>query len=116
MVVESSFPSISVGYEISLARQARKPILILYQEGDPPALLNGIDDEKVICEHYTATSLEETLNSFLHYIKGKADTRFTFFITASQLAHLTQKAKDKRIPKAAYLRSLIDHDSPNQKD
>src|SRR5437868_4502190 len=33
MIAETSFPSISVGYEISLALRLGKPILVLYSEG-----------------------------------------------------------------------------------
>ncbi|MBM3283848.1 hypothetical protein FJY90_06420, partial [Candidatus Gottesmanbacteria bacterium] len=39
VVAETSFPSISVGYEISLALHYGKPVLILYSEGNPPSLL-----------------------------------------------------------------------------
>jgi hypothetical protein len=110
MVVEATFPSISVGYEISLARQRGKTVLILYQEGDPPNILSDSDDERVVCERYTRETLAEIINGFLDYVKGKADSRFTFYITATQLAHLSNQAKAKRIPKAAYLRNIIDQD------
>src|SRR3990172_4236242 len=39
VVAEVSFPSISVGYEISLALHRGKPVLVLYSNGHPPSLL-----------------------------------------------------------------------------
>lgn len=110
MVVETSFPSISVGYEISLALHRAKYVLILYRLGDPPAIIGHGDDEKVVSERYDEESLKETIAGFLDYVRGKADTRFTFYITANQMAHLEKQAKEKRIPKAAYLRELVDRD------
>lgn len=110
MVVEATFPSISVGYEISLALNRNKPVLILYSEGDPPALLNGMNDDKIICEQYTKNNLKETIEAFLDYVKGNVDSRFTFYLTSAQMAHLSNKAREKRLHKAAYLRDLISRD------
>ncbi len=110
MVVEASFPSISVGYEISLGLQRNKPVLVLYSEGDPPSLLSRHDEEKLVCERYSTDKLPEIIAGFLGYVTGGADLRFTFYLTAIQMAHLEQKARAKRVPKAVYLRGLIDED------
>lgn len=110
MIAETSFPSISVGYEVSLALQYKKPILILYSIGDPPSLFAHHDDEKIVCEKYTVTSLEETVDNFLNFVHGTADTRFTFFITPKIAAHLDKMAKTKKLPKSVYLRELIEAD------
>lgn len=108
MVVESSFPSISVGYEISLALQYRKPVLMLYSIGDPPSLFAHHLDEKIVCEKYTKENLTTLIDDFLHFVQGEADTRFTFFISSKQAAYLASQAKKNRMPKSVYLRSLID--------
>lgn len=110
MVVESSFPSISVGYEISMALQYRKPVLLLYSVGEPPSLFAYHSDEKILCEKYTLTTLPSIVSDFLQFVQGEADTRFTFFISSKQNAHLTAQAKKHRMPKSVYLRSLIDKD------
>lgn len=110
MVVESSFPSISVGYEISLALQNRKPVLMLYSVGDPPSLFAYHEDEKFLCEKYTIETVDSIIEDFLHFVQGEADTRFTFFISSKQAAHLTKQAKKLRMPKSVYLRNLIDSD------
>lgn len=110
MIAEASFPSISVGYEISLALSRGKPILVIYVEGDPPSLLAYHESEKIVCEKYSFTSLEGIISDFLNYVRGGSDSRFTFFISSKQAAHLNKVSREKRIPKSAYLRDLIDCD------
>ncbi len=110
MVVESSFPSISVGYEISLALQYRKPVLLLYSIGDPPSLFAHHEDVKIVCEKYTLDTLQSIISDFLRFVQGEADTRFTFFISSKQAAYLAKQSKKLRMPKSVFLRSLIDAD------
>jgi hypothetical protein len=110
MVVEATFPSISVGYEISLALHRNKPVLVLYANGDPPSLLTHHDNEKIVCEQYSSETLSGILRDFVDYIKGSADSRFTFFITPKIMAHLEHVAKNEKIPKSVYLRKLIEKD------
>ncbi|MFZ5845197.1 MAG: nucleoside 2-deoxyribosyltransferase [Patescibacteria group bacterium] len=110
MIAETSFPSISVGYEISLALHRNKPVLILYSEGDPPSLLDSHESEKIVCEKYTLATLLGIINDFLLYVRGSGDTRFTFFIGSKQASYLEKIAKKERLPKSAYLRRLIDQD------
>jgi hypothetical protein len=108
MVVESSFPSISVGYEISLALQYRKPVLILYSVGDPPSLLAYHSDERIVCEKYSYATLKTVLDDFINYVHGSADTRFTFFVTPQIAAYLEKIAKKQKMPKSVWLRELIE--------
>ena len=110
VVVEGSFPSISVGYEISLALHRNKMVLLLHLIGDPPALISSCNEDRVICERYNMDSLSEIIGRFLNYVGGKTDTRFTFYLTAAQMAHLEERAQAKRVPKAVFLRDLIDKD------
>ncbi|MCL4338288.1 nucleoside 2-deoxyribosyltransferase [Patescibacteria group bacterium] len=115
MIAETSFPSISVGYEISLAANRGKPILILYSEGDPPSLLAHHFDDKIICEKYSPDNLEDILEDFLNFAQGAADTRFTFFITSRLALYLENISKKKKIPKSVYLRYLIEKDIAKKK-
>jgi hypothetical protein len=108
MIVEASFPSISVGYEISLALQNRKPVLILYSEGDAPNLFASYNDEKLICEKYSLETVNGIIDDFTSFASGAADTRFTFFITPKIAAFLDKISVDKKIPKSVYLRKLIE--------
>lgn len=110
LVAEVSFPSISVGYEISLALHRGKPVLLLYSEGDPPSLLSSHYEDKLVCEKYTDYTLVETIEDFLRYISGTSDTRFTFYLTSEMNSHLDKASKKVRVPKAVYLRGLIQKD------
>lgn len=110
MVVESSFPSISVGYEISMALHFRKPILILYSEGDPPSLLYEHSDDRIMCEKYTHNGLPDIINDFVMYFQSAADSRFTFYITPQIARYLEQVSVKEKIPKSVYLRKLIERD------
>lgn len=113
MIVEASFPSISVGYEISLALQNRKPVLLLYSEGDAPNLFASFNDEKLICEKYTMETVTEVIDDFLCYASGACDTRFTFFITPAIAAFLDDVSRKEKIPKSVYLRKLIEEHIKN---
>ena len=108
MVAETSFPSISVGYEISLALQYKKPVLILYSIGDPPSLFAHHDDEKIVCEKYSVTNVGEIIDNFVNFAGGSADSRFTFFVTPKIVGYLEKIAQTKKIPKSVYLRELIE--------
>lgn len=110
MIVESTFPSISVGYEVSLALHKRKPVLVLYSEGDPPSLLSGHLEDKIVCEKYTKDDLGAIIDDFLSYIGDTADSRFTFFISPQIARHLEKVSKEKKLPKSVYLRRLIEQD------
>jgi hypothetical protein len=107
MVVEASFPSISVGFEISLALQLNKPVLLLYTE-EAPTLLSGYDNEQLLCERYTFQDVKSILEDFLSYVKGKGEHRFTFFIPTYLSHFLEEVSKKKNIPKSVYLRQLIE--------
>lgn len=110
VIAETSYPSISVGYEISLALQMHKPVLILYTTPHPPSLLAHYKDDNLICESYNSDTLKSIIEDFLNFTAGAADSRFTFFITSAIAAYLDEIARKKKIPKSVYLRQLIEKD------
>ncbi len=110
MIAETSFPSISVGYEISMALDRNKPVLILYSTGEPPSLFAYHESQKIICEKYTIAMLESIITDFVNYVKNEEDARFTFYLSSKQAMHLEKQGKKQKIPKSAYLRHLIDAD------
>jgi hypothetical protein len=110
MVVEATFPSISVGYEIALALRRGKPILVLYSQGEPPSLINNNEEDKLVCERYTSSTLKSIIDDFIKYVQGSTDTRFTFFISSEIALYLEKTAKKHRVPKSVYLRNLIIND------
>ncbi|PIS15741.1 hypothetical protein COT62_02070 [Candidatus Roizmanbacteria bacterium CG09_land_8_20_14_0_10_41_9] len=115
MIVETTFPSISVGYEISLALGLGKPVLILYSQGDPPSLLAHHKDEKLLCERYTSATLRDIIEDFVNFVEAAADARFTFFITPKIASHLEEVSRKEKMPKSVYLRRLIEADILSKK-
>lgn len=112
IVVEASFPSMSVGYEISLALQSNKPVLILYFTGAPPSLFAEHENELLVCEKYNFENLRSIISDFIDYTKGIHETRFTFYITSKIASYLEKKSRQNKIPKSVYLRQLIEQDMP----
>lgn len=109
IVAETSFPSISVGYEISLALNRGKPVLILHtHDSMPPSLLIHHSDDKLICEKYTGENLDGIIEDFLNYVEGKEDSRFIFYLSSELMAFLDKISKNDKIPKSVYLRRLIE--------
>ncbi len=111
VVVEASFPSISVGYEVSLALNRGKPVLMLYSQGtEAPSLLQHFKDEHFMCEQYSFDTVKSIIHDFINYVRGAADTRFTFFITPGIAAYLERLSRQDKVPKSVYLRRLIMED------
>lgn len=116
VVAETTFPSISVGYEIALAISRGKPVLILYSNGVPPTLLVAYEEDKVVCEKYTPEALPGIVDLFLNFVRGASDVRFTFFVTPTITSYLEKIAKEEKIPKAVYLRKLIEKDMKKRRN
>lgn len=111
VLVEASFPSISVGYEVSLALNRGKPVLMLYAEdSEAPSLLAHFKEEHFLCESYNSDTVTGIIDDFVNYVHGAADTRFTFFITPAIAAFLERISRKEKTPKSVYLRRLIKED------
>jgi hypothetical protein len=116
MVAEISFPStVHVGHELTLALDAGKPVLALFEKGKRPILFWGVEEEKFLVQEYTKETLREVVKSSIEYIMDQADTRFNFFISPQIGSYLDWVAKEKRVPRAVYLRRLIEEDMANNK-
>lgn len=110
IIAETSYPSVSVGYEIALALRMAKPVLVMYSGGDPPSLLAYHTYDRLYTEKYTIDSIGSVINDFILYIEGKHDTRFTFFLPEELNAYLEITAKKNKQTKSMYLRRLIETD------
>ena len=110
VIAEVSHPSTSVGYEISLAVQKKKPTLLLYTNAKPPSLLAQYKTDDLVCERYTKITLPTILESFLRFAKDAPDFRFTFFLPSDLNDYLEETAEKNGVSKAAYVRLLISRD------
>lgn len=110
VIAETSHPSVSVGYQIALALRFAKPVLVLYSEGDPPSLLLYHTYDRLHTEHYKPNNVGTLIEEFIHYIEGKHDTRFTFFLPEELNAYLEDSAHKDKLTKSMYIRRLIEKD------
>jgi len=115
-LVEGSTPSFGVGQEIMEAVGDNKQVIVLYQKGMKPHILRGVGSDAIYMYEYTKDNLREVLKDVLDYAKSRSDTRFNFFISPEIGAYLDWIAKNKRIPRAVYLRRLIEEDMRNNKE
>lgn len=114
IIAECSFPSINVGYEISYAVQQNKSVIVLYLENKDSSIVKIQDpiftSEKISMYEYTEKTLIDTLGSSLKFIQPQLDRRFTIVLSSKMMAHLEKVSKQKKIPKAVYIRQLIEKD------
>lgn len=110
LVAEATHPSLGVGYEISLALEKGKPVVVLYAEGNAPHFLEGYDNEKLVIVKYRMEELRDTLGDSIKFAAEQTDIRFNFFISPKISNFLDWMSREKRIPRSVYLRRLIEND------
>lgn len=117
VVGEVSYPStINIGHEVTLALDAGKPIVALYQKGREPGVLQGIDSDKFVLLEYGNGDLKQVLEYGLEEAQEQMDVRFNFFVSPQIGNYLDEIAKKKRVPRAVYLRRLIEADMKKHPD
>lgn len=110
VVFETSTHSLAVGHMVNLALSMGKPVVALYVKDNMPYFLSGLVDEKLQLLEYKKENIQELLDEALSYATGQADTRFNFFVSPSIVNYLDWVSKQKRIPRAVYLRKMIEED------
>lgn len=110
VISEVSVSDVSVGYEITIALNLGKPVILLYTRGNEPHALKGTNLEKLHTFSYNLDNLEEVLKEALVYAKDQMDVRFNFFISPKIGAYLDWMSRTKKVPRAVYLRKLIEED------
>lgn len=117
VVCEVSYPStINIGHEVSLALDKGKPVLALYQQGRNPGVLQGIKSDRFLLVEYTEQDLDNTLDYGLEEAADQVDVRFNFFISPAIGRYLDWVSKKRRIPRAVYLRRLIEKEMKENKE
>jgi hypothetical protein len=110
-VVEISHPSsANVGHILTTALDLGKPVIALYKDGYEPLFLRGRVDDKLTLLSYTDSDIKSVVSSALEYVLSVQDVRFNFFISPEIGLYLDWVSKSKRIPRAVYLRKLIEEE------
>ncbi len=116
-VVEISHPSTAnVGHILTFALDIGKPVIALYKDGRDPFFLRGRVDDKLTLLSYTENDIKSVVASALDYVSSAQDVRFNFFISPAIGLYLDWVSKNKRIPRAVYLRKLIEEEMRNNSD
>lgn len=110
VVSEVSYSSTNVGYELSMALDREKPVLALHTKDHAPILLVGVLSDKFLLGSYELHDLKRILKESLEDLKEQTDVRFNFFVPPKIVAYLDWVAKNKKLPRAVYLRKLIEED------
>src|SRR3989338_2120112 len=110
VVVEETVPSMAMGYVIDKAKDLSKAVVILHLKARQPLFFSAIADDRIQMVEYTLPTLEKVLKPALEYAADKIDTRFNFFISPKIGNYLSWIAKKRKLPRAVYLRRLIEAD------
>lgn len=109
VVAEVSFPStLNIGHEISLALEKGKPVIALYADDKASPFFQGIRNDKFIYSEYSFTNLNTVLKNNLDALDDMSDTRFNFYISPEIGQYLDWIAKTKKLPRAVFLRNLLE--------
>lgn len=117
LFAEVSHPSTSVGYMISLAIQASKPVVVFYSGSEEPHLLKTLEktNDKIQVIRYSAIDeLKTEIPYVLDFAASAQDVRFNFFISPELSSYLDWVSRQNRTPRSVYLRQLIDNDMAKQ--
>lgn len=109
IIAETSYENFGVGYQVAVAVQQKKPVLMLrHATADKNAFATGVEDGWVKREEYTQDNLEKIIDKFLkdNDIQAK-DMRFNFFIDRPIYNYLRWAAYKTGKTKAEILRELV---------
>lgn len=113
VIAEASDASVfGVGYEVALALQRKKPVLVLVDEVTArSSYAKGLTNDLLTYREYNQTNLGEIIENFLseNTVKTK-DLRFNFVVDRRIYNHLRAKAFRTRKTKGEILRELLVED------
>jgi hypothetical protein len=105
----SDISTFGVGYEVALALQRRKPVLLLVNKNVAArSYASGLSNELITFKKYDDDSIEKIVENFIrnNTIKKK-DLRFNFVIDRQIHNHLRLKSFNSGKTKAEVLRDLL---------
>ena len=118
--VEMSRPGLGTGFEVAVALDSGKPVVALYKPGpyNGHFVLRGLEgkDNKLQVLSYNDDNLKEVVRMAIDFATDSMDTRFNFFISPKHQNYLDWVSKKRRVPRAVYLRRLIEDDMKKTKE
>lgn len=115
VVLETSTPSVTIGYQIFQALKMDKNVVCLYTKDNGQLFIEGIEDEKFQLYEYSKSNYKKVLNFAIDGILFDKDVRYNIMLNKSLSEYLNNLSKVKKISKAVYLRQLIEKDMKDNK-
>lgn len=116
VVLEVSTPSFGIGQELASALDNNKQVVALYASGHEPHLLRDENQDSLFVVEYSKVNLKQVLREVLEDARDQMDVRFNFFISPKIGAYLDWIAKHRKLPRAVFLRKLIEEHMAKNKD
>jgi hypothetical protein len=113
---EVSYPSTGVGHEVAMALMNSKPVIALHVEDKIPYVLDSIPNDKLQVIEYRMDNVTDIIKEAIKYAEDMVDTRFNFFVSPKIVSYLDWVSKEKRLPRAVYLRKLIEDEMKKDKE
>lgn len=113
IIFEASQPDFNLGKYLTLAIQFHKPILLLYQSQLPTEFITE-QSRLISTKEYSLDNLDQlsvTLRDFTKLMnQQRLLYRFNLMISKDLNSYLMDKAREKSVSKADYIRQLIVND------
>jgi hypothetical protein len=110
--VDCPVQSTQLGFGIAYLRSKAKPIVLLTPKGTPVEYFPRGDIysnvENMAIYEYEKVTIATVIDDALEYMKPHLDKRFTIIFPAHLLAKLEEQAQKLHVPKAVYIRQLIE--------
>ncbi|HGJ64551.1 TPA: hypothetical protein ENS27_04085 [bacterium] len=117
VVFEASMHSLAIGYLLNLTLENGKPAVVLYSDNTvAPFLFENIQNDKLVVASYNINNVKKVLKEMLDVAGDQIDVRFNFFVSSKIVTYLDWIARQKKLPRAVYLRRLIEEDMKKNKD
>lgn len=112
IVAETTYENFAVGYQIAVAIQQKKPVLLLRKvNADKNAFVTGVEDGWVKHAEYTEENVEQIVGKFLDENEiNLKDMRFNFFIDRKIHNYLRWASYKTGKTKAEVVRELLKRD------
>lgn len=108
VIIEGSYPStIHIGFELGLILSRGKPVVLLFERGKDPVLIDQLYSSRLVKSEYTDDNLSEILAWCLEEADKITSRRFTFFIPPDIEDFLDKIVTDKETSRSEYIRELI---------
>jgi hypothetical protein len=116
IIAETTHENFAIGYQIAVAVQQKKPVLLLrHESADKAVFVSGLEDGWIKHADYNKDNVQQIVDKFLNEndIQSK-DMRFNFFIDRQIYNYLRWAAFKTGKTKAEILRDLVENEIEKQ--